>query len=80
FTGEALLLLFLLARRVPGVLQVRATLLRVFLASAGAALLSFLLLQLPFSSIILALGALALGALLVAPFIWPEVKLLLKLG
>ena len=84
FTGEALLLLILLARRVPGVLQVRATLLRVVLASAGAALLAALLLRLPFpalpaADLLQALVALALGGLLMVPFIWPEVKMLLKL-
>jgi putative peptidoglycan lipid II flippase len=79
FTGEALLLLYLLNRRQPGILRAGKTLLRVTLASMGAALLVFGLMQLPLPALPLSLGALMLGSLCILPFIWPEVKLLVKL-
>ena len=81
FTGEALLLLYLLNRKFSGLLQLRRTLVRVALASLVAAMLVYILLSLPLPipSLIHAFGALALGVLAVLPFIWPEIKLLLKL-
>ena len=81
FTGEALLLLYLLNCKFSGLLQLRSTLVRVALASLVAAMLVYILLSLPLPipSLIHAFGALALGVLAVLPFIWPEIKLLLKL-
>lgn len=79
FTGEALLLLYLLDRRLPGLLHLGKPLLRIVLASAAGALLCFGLMQLPFPALPLALGALAAGGLAVLPFILPEIKLLIKL-
>jgi putative peptidoglycan lipid II flippase len=78
-TGEALILLALLNRKLPGLLRVQGTLLRVVLVSIGSALLVYGLLLLPFPALLMALAALAAGGLLVLPFIWPEVKLLIKL-
>jgi putative peptidoglycan lipid II flippase len=81
FSSEALLLLLVLNRRFPGVLRVGRTLPRVALASLGGALVTYLLLGLPIPipAPLLALGALAAGALVVLPFILPEIKLLIKL-
>ena len=81
FTGEALLLLYLLNRKFSGLLRLSRTLIRVALASLAAALLVYFILSLPLPipSLILASGALVLGGLAVLPFIWPEIKLLLKL-
>lgn len=79
FTGEALLLLFLLNRRLPGLWRVNTTLLRVLGVSAGGGLLVFALMRLPLPALPLAFGAPALGALAILPFIWPEIKLLIKL-
>jgi putative peptidoglycan lipid II flippase len=81
FTGQALLLLFLLNRRSPGILQVGGTPVRVVLASAGAALLAYLCLALPLPlpSLIQGGVALVLGGIAVLPFIWPEIKILIKL-
>jgi hypothetical protein len=45
----------------------------------AGALLVYGLMLLPFPALLLALAALAAGGLLVLPFIWPEVKLLIKL-
>jgi len=79
FTGEALLLLFLLNRTHTGLLRVGSTLLRVALGSGISALIVILLLRLPFPELPLAAGAAAVGALAALPFIWPEIKLLARL-
>ena len=80
FTGEGLLLLYLLNRRLPGILRLGGTLLRVGLASAGVGLLVYALITfVPLPELAAAVGALGLGALALLPFIWPEIKLLVKL-
>jgi putative peptidoglycan lipid II flippase len=79
FTLQSLLLWYLLNRRYPGVTRVGRTLLRALAASATAALVFLLLMQLPFSNIVVSLGALLLGGLAALPFIWPEIKLLLRM-
>jgi len=79
FTGEALLLLYLLNRRLPGILRLGPTLLRVGLASIGVGVAVYLLMQLPFHPFLLALGAMAAGGVALLPFIWPEVKQLIRL-
>jgi putative peptidoglycan lipid II flippase len=81
FSGEALLLWLLLERRFPGLLRVGGTLLRGALAGLLGAGLVYALLQVPLPvpyllQTLLALGA---GCVLVVPFIWPEIKLLVKL-
>jgi putative peptidoglycan lipid II flippase len=79
FTGEALLLWILLNRIYPGALQVGRTLLRTIVGSIVAGLVVYILIQFAVNSLILALGGLLLGIFIVLPFIWVEVKLLLKL-
>jgi putative peptidoglycan lipid II flippase len=79
FTGEALLLLFLLNRKVPGMLRIGRTLLRTALACLAGGLAAFAIMQLSPSSLIWPIMALAAGGLLAAPFIWPELKLLIRL-
>lgn len=80
FTAEALLLLFLLNRRFPGVLAVGGTVARVLPAAAAGALLALAIFQyLPFPALPLALGAMLAGGLVVVPFIWPELRLLSRL-
>ncbi|MBN1148229.1 MAG: murein biosynthesis integral membrane protein MurJ [Anaerolineales bacterium] len=81
FSSEALLLLLVLNRRFPGVLRVGSTLARVVLACPVGALATCLLmgLSLPVPAPLQALGALAAGALAALPFIWPEIKILIKL-
>ncbi len=76
FTTEAILLLFLLRRRVPGILRLDGTLGRAaggILLGGGLTLLVGELL--PFGPLT---GALALGAgaLAALPFLWPEVRAL----
>jgi putative peptidoglycan lipid II flippase len=80
FTGEALLLLYLLNRRFPGILQIQNTLMRVLVGTALGGIVVFILLQLPFISLfILSLGAMALGAMVVLPLILPEMRILVRL-
>ncbi len=80
FSGQALLLLFLLNRRYHGVLNVGNTLVRAALAALSSSAVAYLMLRyLALPLLPLSLGALALGGLLALPLIWPEVKLLLRL-
>ncbi len=86
FTLEALLMLWLLNRAFPGLLRMGSTLWRTALAAgSSAALVTGLLRVLPLESMsqimstLAGMGVLALGGLLTLPFIWPEVRLLLKL-
>jgi putative peptidoglycan lipid II flippase len=86
FSAEACVFLWLLNRRWPGVLQVGKTLQRAIIAGLGSAALVYGVMQaiqpgeLPLISSVLATAAiLFMGGLLVLPFIWPEIKLLLKL-
>jgi len=80
FTGQALLLLFILNRSYPGVLAVGGTLSRALLGGlVGGGLTFVLLLFLPLPLIPVTLAALGAGGLAVLPFIWTEVKLLVRL-
>jgi putative peptidoglycan lipid II flippase len=81
FTGEALLLWYLLNRRFTGVTAVRSTLIRVIPVALLGGLVAFGLLQLslPIPNLILGVLALGVGGLVVLPFILPELKLLLKM-
>jgi len=80
FTGQALLLLFLLNRAHSGILAVSGTLVRALLgALLSGAVVYALLRLLPLPIIPLSLGALAAGSLVALPFIWKEVKLLVRL-
>ena len=80
FTAEALVLLYLLNREQPGILNLGKTLLRVLLASsAGGAIVYGLMLLSP-ESLLLALAAMGIGGIFVLPFIFPEIKLLVKLS
>lgn len=78
-SSEVLIQLILLGRRMPTLLRIDRSLLRVALITAGSALLVFALMRLPFASLPLAVGSLALGGVTALPFLWPEVKLLIKL-
>ncbi len=80
FTFEALLLLYFLNRKYPGVLRVRKTLLRVVSGAVLAGVVSFLILNLPFNSVLMAVAGAAAGLVVCVPFILPEIRLLLALG
>jgi putative peptidoglycan lipid II flippase len=88
FSGEAVLLWMLLNRRYSGILQVGGTLVRSLLAAACGGMVVFLVLRLSAgflasSGLILQVGAglvaMGLGALVALPFIWREVRLLVRL-
>ena len=79
FTLQSLLLWYLMNRRYPGVTKVGRTLLRALLAAAAAAAVVLLLMQLPFNNLLVSIGGVLLGGLAALPFIWQEVKLLLRL-
>jgi len=79
FSGEALLLLFLLNRKIPGLLRVGGTLVRASLALIGSAMVVYGLSLFRDSSLLWAGGSLVVGGLVVLPLIWPEIKLLIKL-
>jgi putative peptidoglycan lipid II flippase len=80
FTGQALLLLVILNRRFPQVMEVRGTLQRAALGAVLGMLAAIVLMQvLPLPALFTALAAMSLGGLVSLPFIWPEVKSLVKL-
>lgn len=80
FTCQALLLLYLINRRYPGLIKVGSTLLRVGLATCGAGLLAYLVLQHYIPGFYGAIIALFVSGIVVLPFLLPEIKLLVKLG
>ncbi|MEJ2512656.1 MAG: lipid II flippase MurJ, partial [Anaerolineales bacterium] len=87
FTLEAILLLWWLNRRYPGIIKVSPTILRAVLSSVPLALLVYWLVEGPVLSgrgdwvrAGGAAGLMALGFLLTLPFIWKEIKLMLTLG
>jgi putative peptidoglycan lipid II flippase len=80
FTGQALLLLFILNRRFPQALEVRSTLQRAVLGAGLGTLAAIgLTAILPLPALLTALAAMAAGGLVALPFIWPEVKSLIRL-
>lgn len=82
FTGEATLLFVLLNRRLPSSLNLRSTPLRAVLAAAlgaGIALLLMTRLDGAMHPALAAAAALAGGGLAAVPFIWPELRELLRL-
>jgi putative peptidoglycan lipid II flippase len=80
FTAQAFLLLWLLNRRYTGVLDVRDALPRILAGAGLAALLAWgLMTFLPLPLLLRTLGGLAAGSLLALPFIWKEVKILVRL-
>jgi putative peptidoglycan lipid II flippase len=81
FTGEAMLLLYILNRKFVGLLRLGGTLVRVLLACIAAALFTYFVLSIDLSipALLMAVVALAGGGLVMLPFIWPELKILVKL-
>jgi putative peptidoglycan lipid II flippase len=80
FTTQAIVLLVILNRRFPGLLQVGDTARRAFLAAATAGLVAWAVLTLlPFPSLPRIFAALLTGGLICLPFIWREVRLLFNL-
>jgi putative peptidoglycan lipid II flippase len=79
FTGEAILLLYLLKRKVPGLLQVGSTLLRGMLAGVIGGIVVFGGMAVIGETLMVTIFSVILGAAAALPFIWPEIKMLIKL-
>lgn len=81
FSGEAVLLLLLLNRHLPGSLQVGGSLLRAFLAAGlGGGAVWLIMSLLTGSHTLLQSGlAMAAGGMVALPVIWKELRLLLRL-
>lgn len=80
FTTQAVILLSLQDRKFPGLLNMNGTFVRAVLAAIAGGLVTYAGIRfLPFSEIVSSLVALAAGAAAVIPFIWKEIRLLLKL-
>jgi putative peptidoglycan lipid II flippase len=80
FTGELLLLVYLLERRLRGRFRVGSTVFRTVAGALLAGLLMYLMINfVPLSELPLSLAALALGVVVALPFIWKEMRLLLHL-
>ena len=80
FTVQAIVLLTLLNRRFPGVLQLRDTGLRAIAAALAAGfVLSSVAAILPGPNLLKALAGLVAGGLAALPFIWREIRLLFSL-
>jgi putative peptidoglycan lipid II flippase len=80
FTTQAIVLLIILNRRFPGLLQVSTTLPRALIAALMASLVTWAVIAfLPLSTLSTALIALVLGGLAATPIIWKDVRLLFNL-
>lgn len=83
FTGQLILMLWLLNRKFPGFANARSTIKRVLPASfVGGLLVTLLYAVVPFETLglftgtLIAFAILFLSGLVILPFIWPELKLL----
>jgi len=77
---EAVILLILLSRRTHESLKVTSAVIRGILAALlGGFITYFVAWKMPGSAVLTALLGMAIGGLVALPFIWSEVKLLLKL-
>ena len=80
FTAQAIVLLSLQNRKFRGLLNMDGTLVRAMLAAMAAGLVACAGMRfLPLSALFSALVALAAGAAAALPFVWKEIRLLLKL-
>jgi len=80
FTTQAIVLLTIMNRKFPGVLQVGNTALRGFASALIAALVTIVLINiLPLSTVLRTLIGLIAGGLAAMPLIWREVRILFNL-
>ncbi len=81
FSLEAAALLWLLNKSYPGLMEIRGTILRVATGSILAGgLLSVAMERVAFSPVVLSVVGMLSGLALVIPFVWPEIRLFVKLG
>ena len=79
FSTQAIVLLGILNRRYPGLLQLGTTLPRAFFSALLAGTVTFLLMNRLPASVTATLTALVIGGLICIPIIWSEIKLFLSL-
>ncbi|HET6846429.1 MAG TPA: lipid II flippase MurJ [Anaerolineales bacterium] len=80
FTTQALILLALMNRRYPGLLDVASTAWRAVLAAAAAGAAGFAALRyLPLGGAAVAMVALLAGAAVAVPIVWRELRMLMRL-
>ena len=80
FTTQAIILLTILNRRFPGLLQMDKTVVRAIAAASVAGIATASLMHfLPLSSILATLSGLTVGGLIALAIVWPEIRLLFKL-
>ncbi len=80
FTFEASLLLVLLTRTFPSMLRPKRPALRIGLGTALGCLIAYGVMQeLPLPPLFASLTALGLGSAVIAPFVWPELRELVRL-
>ena len=79
FSSEAILLLIFLNKRYPGVARTGRTLPRLIFGTVMSSLVVLTLMKFPLPSLPLAILSLMVGVIVILPFIWPEIKMLIKL-
>jgi putative peptidoglycan lipid II flippase len=82
FTSQAVLLLFVLNRRLSARVTLDSSLLRGLAAGAAAGLVAFIIIALSgdrLSGLLGSLAGMALGAAAAAPIVWREVRVLARL-
>lgn len=80
FTTQALVLLSLLNRKYPGLLHMGGTLVRAPLGAAAGGLATWAVsILLPLPEAFAALAGLAVGLVVALPFIWTEIRMLVRL-
>jgi putative peptidoglycan lipid II flippase len=80
FTTQAVVLLAILNRRFPGLLQMDKTLARALAAAVAAGIVTWGLIHLlPFSAVLSALAALSVGGTAALAIVWKDVRLLVRL-
>lgn len=81
FTIEAVVLLVLLDRKQPGLLEVKDTIMRTAAASGVGGIVAFAIMQwAPLPGLIAAFAGMAVGLLIVLPFVWPELRTFMRIG
>jgi putative peptidoglycan lipid II flippase len=80
FTVQAIVLLIIMSRHFPGILQVGDTALRALGSAVMAGIITLVVIRiLPLSTLPKTLGGLILGGMAALPLIWPEVRILFNL-
>ncbi len=80
FTSQALVLLLLMNRRYPGLLDVRTTAARALAAAIASGIVGSLALHfLPLGPLLTSIAGLVAGAAVAAPLVWREVRMLMRL-